>query len=518
MENYPRAYEAADNCLANELAEAERRFRGNKNEELSDHMPGYTPPERNGHYRWLHRWDQTFASIMTARAGQRKYLQSGATGLRTLVSVQLENGLIPCRDTMGINRPFELETLDKESMFGQPHLEAWAALELEDSLSRQEDVTPIESLKEARALLEDVYFPIGKDIRYFDENRTDGPLSKLISNTRAEETGRDSGREFDGFKTLRLPPIGFSPNRPFHAVAKANTVINYGYRLYQDRQVKNARGDMDKLRQIFWHKDIEMNVLFAVQCMSMAKIAEKLGRPDAEIEYFEDLGKQVEYQILKPWDPLDKAVPGMWFPDREDEIGHGSFHALDKDLQPILTESCANMSVFLLPNIREDQLKAVLSQARRKFMLPYGMPSIATDDPSYDPGYREIESIWHGPGWMNQDFLAVEGLLLQINRPDISDHTKAECKELLWHYLSATNNLLDMWAEEGKPVPEFHNPETGKGYRLWRVKHFTWNYLPRVMPVTLKPAVITNTLLGFNEAEQTSRRLAEIMSDQGFLT
>jgi len=483
-EAYPRAYIGAENCDANWLAEANRL----------GYNPGYTPPERKGHYRGLYRWDTAFICIIYARAHN---VRSAVRDFKTLLAGQMPSGLIPNQQHTAGKRFLEPEALlgqesDGHTNYDQPALEAQTALEIYHALETQPGVDPTKAQREAKNFLKEVFPSLVLNYGYIDTHLSNGLNDKLIGAVRPEATGRDSGPEWDFTKPFRLPRRG--PNTPAY-IALSNSVINYAHRLHTIRKLKQANGDAQKSREIFWANDIEMNCIYASNCYAMAEIAELAGRPKEEVNGYKKQARGVEEQILKPWHPYPEGGQGMWFSHAEN--GEGRFYALDKYGLPIKEVTTANVMPVLLPNLGENQLKSILSLIRRKLEAPYGLSTVANDSLKHDPHYGEKESIWRGPDWMNQDWLVAEGLLLQINRPELADNIDLiqECKEVLWHLTSASTTVLDMWAERGTPIPEFHDPQTARAFRLSRVQWFAWGNLGRVMPPNLMPNVVTKALL-----------------------
>jgi hypothetical protein len=484
VEHYPRADIGAANCLANRVAEAE----------LLGHDPGYTPPERTGHYRGLYRWDETKIAIIYARSRREQFIRAGESGLKTLLAGQFPNGQIPNQQHIEGKRRFDPENRAghesaDHSNYGQPPLEGQAVLEIHQAKQTQ-------SPKDAAVFLREVIERTGRAYRYLDINRSNGPGDKLIGIIRGEESGRDSGPEWDFSRPLRLPTWGANTWRP---IGISNMAINYAYRLGLARKIKKTGGDIERAREIFWVNDIEVNCIYAINCYVMAELARLDGQPESEIKYFARLGEKVESQILQAHTDQPESPRGMWFPEAAG--GQGRFYALNKDGQPIKEVTVANLIVLWLPNLGEDQLKSTLDLIDQSFTGPNGLPSVATDSPKYDPHYREPESIWRGPGWSDQDWMVCEGLLLQINRQQYDLRHRPDliqrCKEVLWRLTAANTKIFDNWADRNIPIPEFYDTENGRPHRLWRVQHFAWNNLAYVMPPDTAPNVVTRALLKY---------------------
>lgn len=133
----------------------------------------------------------------------------------------------------------------------------------------------------------------------------------------------------------------------------------------------------------------DINTYLVMQMDALARIAEIIGEPD-----------DVPMWRLRAADLTQKMIDQMW-----DEKA-GLFWAR-KDNQPIHTVTLLNLFPLLtgrLPKHIEERLLQHLT-APAEFWTPYPLPTVAIDDPKFDPN-----QMWRGPTWVNINYLFIEGL------------------------------------------------------------------------------------------------------------
>lgn len=486
---YPDAPIGADNLLVNNEAET-RRMKGVN--------PGYTSPSENGHYRAQYPWDSLKFIKIYALSGRPEHLFAAEREFATLLSHQLSDGLIPNQIGIKGKRIIDLESIvgirGDHCNYGQPPLTGMAALYLHQALLKngQED-------RAKNLLSEDTLKQINKEALYWVEKRHNDINDSLVGNIRTEETGRDESPDldelYDELDFIRIRPMrrnGPNTSRPRNI---GNTAIVQFNRLLVARHMRDA-ASIEEARETFWFNDIEFNVHVAVNCFMVSELNRRAGEQGAA-DKFAELGRTLESQILKEWQPEDENGRGMWFPHARN--GKGMFYGLDRHGKPLDgTITSSNFMPLMLPNLGEEQLEAILDLAP-SFIARYGISTVDQKSPNYDPDYGEKASKWHGPDWLDRHDFMTEGLRVQIkkgegelaHRPDLIQR----CREFLWHLSGTGLEVLTMWAEQGKPIPEFHNPETGRGLRLETVQGFGWNNLGYVIPSDTGPSTMTIALL-----------------------
>jgi glycogen debranching enzyme len=135
-----------------------------------------------------------------------------------------------------------------------------------------------------------------------------------------------------------------------------------------------------------------------------------------------------------------------------------TFRCLAKNNSFIATLTVSNLFPLLLPNLPREYAQALLAQLidPKKFWTPYPIPSVATDEPTFDPDFKE-KLIWRGPTWINTNWYIVIGLLRHGYQREAHELAK---------------RTITLVEQEG--FREFYQPFTGKGIR---VPHFGWSTL-----------------------------------------
>jgi hypothetical protein len=448
MEQYPHAELAAQNLLHN------RERLGRK---LGIGETSHTPPAEN-HYEDIYEWDSYLAAIMNARAGG-PWVRAAKNELFSVTYGQQENGFIANIQYAENGRKFDLEKIlafDK-SANGSNYTQApILALSVNETFRALES----QSYVEADLFLNSIYPRVAKLYKYFEDFRSNGPEDKLIGVIHPHETGRDSDPTFDFIKPRRLQRSGVETSQ---LVNKLNTVIDYASVLSYGRKIRGA--SLEEVRDVFWVNDVMMNCMYADNLYQVAELAKKNCNFE-DSKHFQELAETVEAQIL------DK----MWFPEARG--GQGMFYALNKDGTPIQEISVSNLFPLVLPNLKEEQLEAVLDCMDQSFNVPFPLPSVATDSPNYDPHNSEVDRLWRGPVWMNMNWYLVEqGLKKQMTRPELAYRPDLLNRCLQWErrIISSSLELLN------KNGPrEHYDPITAEGQRN-RVKNFAWSNLAYFM-------------------------------------
>jgi putative isomerase len=92
-----------------------------------------------------------------------------------------------------------------------------------------------------------------------------------------------------------------------------------------------------------------------------------------------------------------------------------------------------------LPKEISDQLVAHLTDPK-KFWTRFPVPTVAVDDPNYDP-----EQMWRGPTWININYLLIEGLN-RCGYSDLADTLRSRTLELM---------------SQQDDIYEYYHPENG---------------------------------------------------------
>lgn len=110
------------------------------------------------------------------------------------------------------------------------------------------------------------------------------------------------------------------------------------------------------------------------------------------------------------------------------------------------SETIQTLFPLLLPSLPRDIAGRVVARLTdpAKFWLPCPVPSVARDDPAFNPDRSRL--LWRGPSWPPTTWFVMEGLLLH-------------------GYKNIATEILDKWIETvvHHGIWEYYNPITGEG-------------------------------------------------------
>lgn len=93
----------------------------------------------------------------------------------------------------------------------------------------------------------------------------------------------------------------------------------------------------------------------------------------------------------------------------------------------------------------------------RTYNLPFPVPTVAADEPSFQPNTIGWKLVWRGPTWMNSNWYLARGLLA---------HGRADLARRIWERSAAL--------VERSGFREYYNPFTGEGHGAL---DFSWSAL-----------------------------------------
>jgi glycogen debranching enzyme len=142
----------------------------------------------------------------------------------------------------------------------------------------------------------------------------------------------------------------------------------------------------------------DLNTYLCVQMGSLAMMAEFLGLDE-------------EAQM---WRRRSKAIVGRMIADFWDEAA-GLFRATH-DSQPIPVVTPFNLYPLWTGQLPDEMRGRLLQHLTNpdKFWGEYALPSVARDDPHFDP-----ETMWRGPVWVNINYFFIEALR-QVGEHDLA--------------------------------------------------------------------------------------------------
>lgn len=472
---------------------------------------GLTPPSRNSWYRGrAFDWDHMKHIIDYSREGSPESLIAAETEYLAVYAGQTESGKVPNQRHLYGRRTVEanLTGSTEANFYSQPAMGSIGGLEFYRSMRK---ISP----EAADDFIFFIHGNLAGEALYWPLNRSNGPKDYRLGVVAGEETGMDESPIFDHqlpFRRLRR-----SGRETPMRINLANMAIHFAGRLLLDRQRHGLTDDeagIKKAREMFWVMPVQIQAIATANLYSLARLSKNLGKYD-EADEFDRYARNIELQVLN--DVYDPDSPGMW--DQNARGGKGMFRDLDRDGKPIdavdrygnVTEetTVSSLMALLFPNIREHQLASSVEMALEEFMGEYGLSTVSSRSPNYDPDHGEKESgRWRGPSWLDQAWMLAEGLTMQINREDISEEVKERCVHLLSLLNETTQRTLNKWTDEGTPTPEYYSHRSGKAFRLYRVQWFAWNKLGHVMPPDTRTSVFAEALLDGNLSESADFDLA----------
>ena len=116
--------------------------------------------------------------------------------------------------------------------------------------------------------------------------------------------------------------------------------------------------------------------------------------------------------------------------------------------QPVAVSTWSSLAPLALRELPEDVRRRIVEQQllhTRRYLTPYGIPSVSREEPSFHPGFS-LWRCWRGPSWMNTAWLLVPAM-----------------REL--GYISEAERIVGSLAlaVDRYGFREYYNPITGRG-------------------------------------------------------
>jgi len=150
----------------------------------------------------------------------------------------------------------------------------------------------------------------------------------------------------------------------------------------------------------------------------------------------------------------DALVAKCWDPDR------GLFWDLAAVAErPLRVNTISSLLPLVLPELDRGVVTRLVEEHLlnpREYALPFPVPSVAADEPAFDPG-EPRGFIWRGPTWVNTNWFLVRGLRAH-GYAEAADHIVAKTVELV----------------RRQGFRECYNPLTGAGQQA---RDFGWSTL-----------------------------------------
>ena len=191
----------------------------------------------------------------------------------------------------------------------------------------------------------------------------------------------------------------------------------------------------------FLVKEVGFNTIYAQNLVALADLCDALG--DADAGTYRDLSRTVvEAMIAHMYDEETAAFYDIYTRSRE-------------KIRVLTPTIFSPLVIRGLPhNISEAIIARHLSN-EEEFAAPFPVPSVATNDPSFDSS--ESEYLWRGPTWVFSNWFIYQCLYYQGYR--------AEAEVV-------RETILKLIRQSG--FREYYDPYTGDGYGA---ENFTWSGL-----------------------------------------
>ncbi|HLG73606.1 MAG TPA: hypothetical protein VK009_24575 [Chloroflexota bacterium] len=375
-------------------------------------------------FQWL--WDSAFHAVCLLHVDPALAKQE----VRCLLHGAQPDGFLPHMllwDTTG--REAQLQQYD--IVLADPHFTATTQPPV---LARA--VECIYQATKDRDFLAEVLPPILRWFEWLSANR-DPDEDGLLAILQPDESGLDASPKYD-------VPMGISARASLVAPEQRAAMQRLIER-YQE-----ARGDQAQMLHLdaFHVEDVLFNAIYGDGLRCLARLLDAapdldLPAPSLAGELDQRAGKVTSALLEKCWDEEAGVFWDLW--------GRGESQV------KVLTIS--SLFPIILEDVPDEIVRRLLSDHLldpAEFWTRYPVPSVALDEPSFDPSFRS-QAIWRGPTWVNTNWYLYYGLV-RHGYTDIA--------------AELANRTFDMVMRGGQR--EFFNPLTGEGYGA---NDFSWTSL-----------------------------------------
>lgn len=360
--------------------------------------PGFYP------YQWL--WDSSLHGIAFRHAAPDRAKQE----TETLLSKQKENGFISCV-TIWNKKHFFDELLYMTTITQPPVI----PITIEKIYETTHDTDFVRR----------TYPRAKKFLNWLSRNR-DEDGDGLVRIIHPWEDGDDGNPSFD-----EQMGFGERPNSLAYFYSLFKLVSKYRLLGWDEEKISTQK--------LFSAKTALFNSIYARSLFSMSGLSKILGNGDSD--YFDS-----QYKLTR-----DAIIRSMW--SEKDKI----FYNLDQNGKQVAVKTISSLMPLILPDLPGYYSSNLVSHLTNKdeFWTPYPVPSVATNEPTFNPG-RGF-ALWRGPSWVNTNWFLVEGLMQK-------------------GYTSTAKTITERTREMVKKsgFREFYNPLTAEGHGA---KNFTWSTL-----------------------------------------
>ena len=209
----------------------------------------------------------------------------------------------------------------------------------------------------------------------------------LIAIVQPDESGVDVSPKFDAL-------LGIDYRRPDTVYSAWHSGMDRLFAIYRD-----SRTESRKLLQLdaFNYEDVMFNSIYADGLLRLAGLLRTAQYPEAEAAEFELWSARTRDALIrKCWDEQRSA---FW-----------DLSGSDEQPQKILTSSC--LFPLILKGMDSNIVRRLVNEHllnEAEFWLPFPIPSVAANEPSFDPAFV-TRAIFRGPSWVNINWYLYWGL------------------------------------------------------------------------------------------------------------
>jgi glycogen debranching enzyme len=250
------------------------------------------------------------------------------------------------------------------------------------------------------------------------EHHRDPDGNGLISIIHPDESGLDDSPKYDatfGWMSHHQPG--------YYWLVQRSRRLRYDSRAIMSRYPEHV-------------EDVLVNVFYALSLRALARMS----GDDA----YRQRAERTEQALLEH----------CWDEER------GLFWDLDgPEHRPLRVSTWSSLAPLALPSLPEPIARRVIEEHLldpRRYRAPYGIPSVAMNEPSFRPGWHRFRC-WRGPSWINTAWLLVPALYRHGYVAD-AERILLACLELV----------------EREGFREYYNPLTGQGLGA---RNFGWSTL-----------------------------------------
>ncbi len=188
-------------------------------------------------------------------------------------------------------------------------------------------------------------------------------------------------------------------------------------------------------------KEVAFNTIYARNLETLAELCQRIDDPESE--KYAQRAVKVSHAIQEIM--YDEQAAAFW-----DVTAH--------DNRPLKTLTPTIFFPIILSTTTHDQARAILDRHfhnEQEFATKYPLPSVAVNDPSFDPSASKF--LWRGPTWALYNWYIYQALFYNGFQPE------AQTLRESIHALMSHSGFR-----------EYYNPSTGEG---GGAEHFTWSGL-----------------------------------------